>query len=112
VVGADDGMGMGVGTGAEVVVALGAVVVVVVVGAVVVVVVGAVVVVVVVGVAVAVGVLVAAEAGICEGPKEVKARAKATTMAIETAGYATTARTRTWRAMSLFLHFIGNSLAY
>jgi hypothetical protein len=62
------------------------------------------------GVVVAVGDGVTSSAKACEGPKEARARANETTSAVETAGYATTARTRTRRTMSLFLHFTGNSL--
>jgi hypothetical protein len=62
------------------------------------------------GAVVADGVGVTASANACEGPKEAKARANETTRAVETAGYATTARTRTRRTMSFFLHFTGNSL--
>ena len=62
------------------------------------------------GTVVVVGDGVMGRAKACEGPKEVRARANETTSAVETAGYATTARTRTRRTMSLFLHFTGNSL--
>jgi hypothetical protein len=62
------------------------------------------------GAVVADGVGLTSNAKACEGPKDVRARANETTSAVETAGYATTARTRTRRTMSLFLHFTGNSL--
>jgi len=59
--------------------------------------------------AVAVAVAVAARAEICEGPNDVKARATETTRATVTAGYATTARTRTWRALSFFRLFTSSA---
>src|SRR5665647_2168024 len=62
-------------------------------------------------VVVAVGVVVAASARTCAGPNVVRARAIETTVTTETAGDATMARTRARRAMSLFLHFTGSSLA-
>jgi len=61
--------------------------------------------------ALAVGVVVAASARTCAGPNVVRARAIETTVTTETAGDATMARTRARRAMSLFLHFTGSSLA-
>jgi hypothetical protein len=71
---------------------------------------GAVVEVVALGVVVAAGDGVTSTAKAGEGPKEARVRANETTSAVETAGYATTARTRTRRTLSLFLHFTGNSL--
>jgi type IV secretory pathway TrbL component len=59
------------------------------------------------GAAVAVGVGVAASAMTGEGANT---RAAETTRATEIVGYANAARTRTWRAMSLFLYFTGSSL--
>ena len=96
----DDAMGAGVGIGGELVVTLGAAVVVVTLGAKDVVTVA-----VAVALTVAVGAFVAAEAVISDGPKEVRARVNETTRASEAAGYATTARTRMRRAVSLFKLF-------
>jgi len=54
-----------------------------------------------VGAAVAAGGTGAVSAMTFEGPNGISARATETTRATVTAGYATTARTRTWRALSL-----------
>jgi hypothetical protein len=60
---------------------------------------------VVVGLLFVVGGAVGGRAMTLEGPNGVSARAIETTRATVTAGYATTARTRTWRALSLFKLF-------
>jgi hypothetical protein len=57
------------------------------------------------GVEVAAGAAGVVSAMTFEGPNGVSARAIETTSATVTAGYATTARTRTWRALPLFMLF-------
>jgi hypothetical protein len=59
----------------------------------------------VVGLLFVVGGAVGGRAMTLEGPNGVSARAIETTRATVTAGYATTARTRTWRVLSLFMLF-------